>query len=175
MYIEDLLTKSTQQNILSADEMRLPLGSWARAYSSKTPPSTSSNDIVHKLLNDLEPSSPMRPRPGSWSSLTSGSRANRSRFVDDYIGKTVSPAPRTGAYAGRSVAVLQPEDLPRATAQLAQINRINKVREVKNLQRYHERPGKAKWRIRMARKRREFRAGMRMLFHLALQAQKRGL
>lgn len=155
--------------------MRLPFNSWVRAYSSKPPSNPSSNDIVNKLLDSLEPSSSMRPRLGSWASLTAGSSKPRSRFVDDYIGRAISPPPRTGAYAGRTVAVLQPEDLPRATAQLAQINRINKVREVKNLQRYHERPGKAKWRIRMARKRREFRAGMRILFHLALQAQKRGL
>jgi len=91
------------------------------------------------------------------------------------IPANVVPPPRTGPYAGRSVAVNRPEDLPRSVGQLGQMNKINKVREVKNLQRFHEQPGKARWRIRMARKRREFRAGIRVLFHLAKQAEKRGL
>ncbi|MBS1007216.1 30S ribosomal protein S21 [Levilactobacillus brevis] len=83
--------------------------------------------------------------------------------------------PRLGTYAGRSVNCSQDTDLPRVFNQLNQLNRINKVQQTKNLQRYHEKPGKAIWRIRMARKRREFKAGIRMLFHLAVQAEKRNL
>lgn len=82
--------------------------------------------------------------------------------------------PRLGTYAGRSVACSE-IDLPRAFNQLQTMNRVNSVMHTKHLQRYHEQPNKQRWRIYMTRKRRDFKQKMRVLFHLAVQAQKRNL
>lgn len=143
-----------------------------RNYSTGQPPAgggaRTGRDALAELFN-FSGKTPSNNRPRGNQSHRSPNMASMAQL------SAVSPPPRTGVYAGRSVPVLKQEDLPRAVAQLTRFNRINKVREVKNLQRFHEQPGKAKWRIRMARKRRDFRAGMKTLFHLALQAEKRGL
>lgn len=93
----------------------------------------------------------------------------------DSVYTQIMDPPRVGPYAGRTVACGAESDLPKAFGQLQAVNRINRVPQTKALQRYHEPPNKTRWRIYMARRRRDFRQGMRVLFHLAVQAQKRNL
>lgn len=101
------------------------------------------------------------------------------RVADDLLSQLRSQhqriiPPRTGVLVGRSAPVLSPELLTRAVRQVNTMNRVNQMKQTVNLQRFAERPGKARLRIRIGRKRREFNAGVRRLFQLVKRAKRQG-
>ena len=89
-------------------------------------------------------------------------------------GYQINMIPRTGAMAGRSVPVEGPVGLQSALRNLNMINQANKIRRVLSLQRYHERPGKVKLRLRNEKARRDFNKGVRRLFDLVSEARRKG-
>lgn len=82
--------------------------------------------------------------------------------------------PRTGTLVGRSVDVNDQSQLPLAVRRVNIMNKINAVPRTARLQQYHERPGKARLRIEIERKHREFNDGIRKLFKLAQEVRRKG-
>ncbi|PRT53813.1 hypothetical protein B9G98_01433 [Wickerhamiella sorbophila] len=123
----------------------------------------------HKSLMDL-----LQSDTGATSRLkTPGRVADDLLFQLRSQHQRIMP-PRTGVLVGRSAPVPSPELLNRAVRQVNTMNRVNAMKETVNLQRFAERPGKARLRIRIQRKRREFNAGVRRLFQLVKRAKRQG-
>lgn len=83
------------------------------------------------------------------------------------------PTPRTGPSAGRTVTVLT--DLPQALSRLRSILTANNVKVDQLRQRFHERPGKKKNRLKSLRHRRRFKAGFKRLVTIAMEMKRKGL
>jgi hypothetical protein len=97
------------------------------------------------------------------------------RGVYEQVGNySLSKIPRTGPSISRSVPVVGPFGLQRAIRQVNILNSTNKVRRNLMLTRFHERPGKKRWRIKNERSRRKFDAGIRHLFDLVAEARRKG-
>jgi hypothetical protein len=77
--------------------------------------------------------------------------------------------------AARSVPVEGPVGLKSALRNLIMINQANKIRRVLSLQRYLERPGRVKLRLRNEKARRDFNKGVRRLFDLVSEAVERDI
>lgn len=83
------------------------------------------------------------------------------------------PTPRTGPSAGRTVTVIT--DLPQALSRLRGILTANNVKVDQLRQRFHERPGKKKSRLKSLRHRRRFKAGFKRLVTIAMEMKRKGL
>jgi small subunit ribosomal protein MRP21 len=81
--------------------------------------------------------------------------------------------PRTGPSAGRSVQVRA--DLPSALSRLRMILTANNVKADQVRQRFHERPGLKKKRLKSARHRKRFKAGFKKLVSIAMEMKRKGL
>lgn len=81
--------------------------------------------------------------------------------------------PRTGPEAGRSVTVIS--DLPAALSRLRGILVSNNVKADQVRQRFHERPGLKKKRLKSARHRKRFKAGFKKLVSIAMDMKRKGL
>lgn len=83
--------------------------------------------------------------------------------------------PRTGVLASRSVPVNGQNGGLQAALRVLRIkNSANKIPRTLNLQRYHEKPGKKKLRLRMEKQQRDFNMGIRRLFKLVNEARRKG-
>lgn len=105
-----------------------------------------------------------------------GRRLNNVKKEEDFLTEKgvhelvgnypMSKIPRTGPSISRSVPVVGPYGLQRALRQVNILNNTGKVRKNVMLSRFHERPGKKRWRIKNERSRRKFDEGIRHLFDL---------
>lgn len=106
---------------------------------------------------------------------TGSRRAGRSQATRRVRSLAPMPLPpRTGTLVGRSVDVNDQSQLPLAVRRVNILNKINAVPRTARLQQYHERPGKARLRVQIERKHREFNDGIRRLFGLAQEVRRKG-
>lgn len=66
-------------------------------------------------------------------------------------------------------------DLPQALARLRSILTANNVKADQLRQKFHERPGKKKNRLKSLRHRRRFKAGFKRLVAIAMEMKRKGL
>lgn len=85
-----------------------------------------------------------------------------------------SEIPRTGVYAGRTVAIDSEADLPRALRNLNSMNAVNQVRQTSLSQTKFVRPGKVKQRILIERRKRKFKQNVKRMFELVAEARRKG-
>lgn len=81
--------------------------------------------------------------------------------------------PRMGPTAGRSVLVQG--DVTVAFTRLRSIVQANRVRADKNKQRFHERPGVKRKRLRRERHKRRFKEGFKRMVGIVLDMKNRGM
>lgn len=86
---------------------------------------------------------------------------------------------RTGVLAGRSVFVGTTRKghvntLSGSLSWLNQLNKANAVRKTLFRQRFHERPGKTRLRLKNEKKQRDFNKGIKRLFELVNEAKRKG-
>lgn len=121
-------------------------------------------DVAQDIFKDR--SSPLASKKGDLLS---------QKGINEQIGGyPLNKIPRTGPSASRSVAVNGPHGLQQALRTVNIMNSIGRVRRNLQLARYHERPGKKRWRIKNERSRRKFDAGIRHLFGLVAEARRKG-
>lgn len=123
------------------------------------------NDTLLRILNE-----------GIQKNSKKGGMAASRPLVDaeQVTRRKIGLPPRTGPLVGRTVLVNNPQYLPQAIRRINTLNQINKLPQTVRLQRFAERPGKARLRIRIERKKREFNAGIRRLFDLVNEARRKG-
>lgn len=144
-------------------------GETLQSLESKTP---SASDELAALLRDTNiRSSRARPQVPD-----RGKVSNDVVDIDWSVlgGVTESELKRTGILASRSVLVEGAGGLQNALRRLNSSNGYNKIRRTVNMQRYHERPGKKKARLRLEKQQRQFDAEIRRLFRLVSEARRKG-
>jgi len=78
-----------------------------------------------------------------------------------------------GPTAGRSVVVIT--DVAQAFMKLRSVISQNKVRQDWNRQRFHERPGSKRKRLKSERHRRRFKEGFKRMVRVVLDMKKKGM
>lgn len=136
----------------------------AKSRSSSSASGLYSDELISKILQKDTLRSSRTP-----TSISSSSRTTKS-IEDDY---NINEIKRTGVLAGRSV-LLGNMSLNIALSRLNAMNQANKIRRVLSLQRYHERPGKVRLRLRNEKAKRDFNKGIRRLFDLVNEARRKG-
>lgn len=94
--------------------------------------------------------------------------------ADDQPPVTKSMAPRLGSTAGRSVAV-RSGDIAGALMQLRRICNENSIARDSSLQRFYERPGLKKKRLRRERFRRRFKESFKRMVNTVLEMKRQGI
>lgn len=140
--------------------------------SLKSTPKTSFQDILNKDTGAILAS-------GAKNIDMSKSRAPNDAVKHNYEVYPLALVKRTGTLAGRSVLVGPTRQGHMRTLgwgldRLNQINRANKIRWTLNLQRFHERPGKKRLRLRNEKQKRDFNKGIHRLFELVNEARRKG-
>ncbi|KAI5779444.1 hypothetical protein DFH27DRAFT_577603 [Peziza echinospora] len=106
------------------------------------------------------------PELRSFASILSNSAAPPQILEDERL-------PRMGPTAGRSVMVQS--DVVSALTRLRSIVQANRVRQDMNKQRFHERPGLKKKRLRRERHKRRFKEGFKRMVGVVLDMKNRGM
>lgn len=154
-------------SFLSDSSSSSAISKGGQGSSSSSSSGLYSDELINKIL------SKDTFRTGSKANTAfSGSNGPRpaKSIENDY---SVNEIKRTGTLAGRSVT-LGTMSLNMALSRLNSMNQINKVRRVLSLQRYHERPGKVRLRLRNEKAKRDFNKGIRRLFDLVNEARRKG-
>lgn len=138
---------------------------------AETPPAKRGTAILQELFGLAASSGTAPPRRDPrFSSILPTELSSRSPNAPPLGAK---PTPRTGPSAGRTVSVIT--DLPQALSRLRGILTANNVKVDQLRQRFHERPGKKKNRLKSLRHRKRFKAGFKRLVTIAMEMKRKGL
>jgi ribosomal protein S21 len=132
--------------------------------NEKSSPASLGNLFDNLLANSRSPSSPspFRPDFGPSSNSMPVSQIN-----------TQQKPPKMGPTAGRSVVVQT--DVAQAFMRLKSILSQNRVKQDFFLQKFHERPGKKRKRLRSERHRKRFKEGFRRMIAVVMDMKKKGM
>ncbi|KAL7276295.1 hypothetical protein RUND412_000709 [Rhizina undulata] len=131
---------------------------------------------MHDLLGKVQSTSAAPARrlfPAGNGALGAMSRRNALNIPPPMSAADSERIPRIGPSAGRSVAVTG--DLAQAFTRLRYIVTSNNVKYDERRQKFHERPGMKRKRLRSERHRKRFKAGFKRMIKVVLEMKKKGL